>query len=531
MLDLNRIPEALRHEGGLSRRLFLGYATALAATPLLVRVVEGATIARPSFTDDPFSLGLTSGDPDHTGVVLWTKLAPKPLDPDGGMPRDAVNVSWEVAEDEAMKKVVRRGTATASPELAHSVHVEVDGLKPDRWYWYRFRAGDAETPVARTRTMPAPNAMPDKLSFAFASCQHYESGYYTPYQHMVKDDLDLIFFVGDYIYEGAGRKGDVREHVGGTCETLEGYRLRYAQYRTDPDLQAVHRMCPWFVTWDDHEVSNNHTATTDGSSHTDLAAYLKRRAGAYKAYYEYMPLRARSIPRGPAMMLYRSASFGRLAQFMVLDTRQYRTVQANGGAHGPMTAEALNPKNTILGAQQKAWLKDELTSSPATWNLLAQQVMMGCVTRGTSKDDEPTYAMDQWPSYDHERNELLQFMADRKVSNPVVISGDIHANFVNDLHIDDLRPETPVVAAEFVGTSITSSGDGVDQPKSLPGLYKRNPGLRYHNAERGYVRCTATAKEWKSDYVTVEKISTKTSKSNLRASFVVEAGKAGIEIA
>lgn len=531
MLDLNRIPEALRHEGGMSRRLFMGYCAALAATPWLGSAAQGAVKSRPSFVSDPFTLGVCSGDPDSSSVVLWTRLAPKPLQPDGGMTPDAVKVNWEVAEDEAMTKVVRRGNAIAAPELAHSVHVEVDRLKPDRWYWYRFHAGDARTSVARTRTLPALATMSEELRFAVASCQHYESGYYTAYQHMAREDLDLVFHLGDYIYEGARREGSLREHANGACITLDDYRIRHAQYKTDEHLQAAHRICPWFVTWDDHEVCNNHTAETDGSPDSALENYLRRRAAAYKAYYEHMPLRARSLPRGPEMQLYRSANFGRLAELLVLDTRQFRTPQAHGGGHHPRSSASQDPRNTILGPRQKTWVKESLQRSESRWNLLAQQVMMGLVSRFDSDKGEPMYSMDQWASYEHERNELLQFMAERKVANPVVITGDIHANFVNELRVHDRHFDSPVVAAEFVGTSISSGGDGVDKPAALDRLLRNNGGLRYHNAQRGYVGCTITPDVWQSDYITVEQVTTPNSPPIKRASFLLENGRAGIQTA
>ena len=254
MLDLSKLREAVRHEGGISRRLFLAYSASLSAIPLLGQQAAGKTHKR-KFAADPFQVGVASGDPTSDGVVLWTRLAPEPLDPCGGMDPDTVDVAWEIAEDDAMRRIVRRGLQVASPELAHSVHVEADGLEPDRWYWYRFRVGDAESPIGRTRTMPALDATPEKLRFAFASCQDYEDGYYTAYEHMAKDDLDLVFHLGDYIYEDAATDGHVRKNVGKELESFDDYRLRHAQYKTDPLLQAMHARCPWIVTWDDHEVA------------------------------------------------------------------------------------------------------------------------------------------------------------------------------------------------------------------------------------------------------------------------------------
>jgi alkaline phosphatase D len=523
MLDSTRLREAIRHEGGVSRRLFLAYAAALAGLPCLADRAQALQVPA-RFPADPFSLGVASGDPDPEGAVLWTRLAPRPLDPDGGMPPGAVEVQWEVAEDEGMRSVVQSGTTTATRLLGHSIHVGLTGLKPDRWYWYRFRAGDAESPVGRTRTLPEPGAQPSQLRFAFASCQHYETGLFTAYEHMAKEDLDLVFHLGDYIYEAAGRDTGVRKHAGPKLTTLADYRIRYAQYRSDPLLHAMHARCPWLVTWDDHEVENNYAAEISERRGVDPAEFLIHRANAYQAYYEVMPLRRRSIPRGPDMQLYRKASFGRLAELLVLDTRQYRSDQPAGGGTGLADA-ALDPQQTLLGARQRAWLQAVLRGSPAAWHVLAQQVMMAMVDRLTGEGQR--YSTDQWPGYARERMELVRFLAEHRVPNPVVLTGDIHSNWVNDLRVDDRKADTPVVAAEFVGTSITSGGNGTDRPAGLDALLAENPCVRFHNRQRGYVRCTVTPAAWRSDFVVVEDILKPGGRATTRASFVVEAGHPG----
>ncbi|MDR3619506.1 MAG: alkaline phosphatase D family protein [Paludisphaera borealis] len=530
MFDLKLIHEDVRREGSINRRHWLAWTAALSATPILGGRVEGRTMRAVAFASDPFVLGVASGDPDAAGFVAWTRLAPSPLEPGGGMPAEKVEVRWEVARDEAMKDVVKSGAAVATPQLGHSVHVEVGGLEANRWYWYRFRAGDAVSPVGRARTTPAPTSDPDSLRFAFASCQHYEQGYFTAYEHMLKDDLDLVVHLGDYIYEGSGRDKLVRKHAGPEIETLEDYRIRHAQYRTDPHLRAMHAKCPWLVTWDDHEVDNNYADATSEQKGVDPADFLERRANAYQAYYEMMPLRRRSLPRGPHMDLYRTIRFGRLAGFQVLDTRQHRTDQPNGDHRSPLNDAALNRKNTLLGDRQAGWLKARLLESPATWNVLAQQVMMGMVGF-RSKEGEPTYSMDQWPGYADERMRLVKFLQDRRVLNPVVLTGDIHSNWVNDLRVDDRKTETSVVATEFVGTSISSGGDGKAE---TPGLDKRmadNPCIRFFNAQRGYVRCTVTPKTWRSDYQVVEEVTKPGAPVVTRASFVVEAGAPGAKSA
>jgi alkaline phosphatase D len=535
MLDLSRIPEAVRSEGGVSRRLFLAYGAALAALPSLSLRTTAAD-RKTSFSSDPFSLGVASGDPDATSVVLWTKLAPSPLDPDGGMKPEAVAVTWEIAEDEAMTKVVRSGSAVAAPQLGHAIHVVAAGLKPDRWYWFRFRAGDATSPIGRTRTLPAADAMPDRLKLAFASCQHYEQGYYTAYEQMARDDVDLVFHLGDYIYEYPHRPNTklVRKHTGRTdskIKTLDDYRGRHALYRSDPLLHGMHARCPWFVTWDDHEFDNNYANDVqeeqrDGTPRANPVDFLVQRAAAYQAYYEFMPLRPRSLPRGPDMLLYRKASFGRLAEFFVLDTRQYRTVQPNGDGLKPLNEEALKDTNTILGRQQRGWLQAGLITSLATWNVLAQQVMMGMV--GFPIMDGLKYAMDQWPGYARERMDLVRFLAERRVPNPIVLTGDIHTNWVNNLRVDDREPDTPVVATEFVGTSISSGGNSSwINPEAREKLPALNPCVQFLNGERGYVRCTVTPSTWTSDYVVVEDVLRPDGKVQTRASFVVEAGRPG----
>ncbi|WP_439628270.1 alkaline phosphatase D family protein [Gemmata sp.] len=515
---------AVRREGGLSRRLFLASGATLSA--LVSHAQHGsATAPKVAFPADPFTLGVASGDPLPEGFVIWTRLAPKPLQPDGGMPPEAVEVRWELADDEQFKTRIASGAAVATPQLGHSVHVEVDGLKPDRWYFYRFLAGDATSAVGRARTAPAPAAAPEKLRFAFASCQHYEYGLFTAYEQMAKDDLDLVFFLGDYIYEREGKDKFFRKHPTGKLFTLADYRCRHALYRSDPLLQRAHARCPWVVTWDDHEVENNYASAASERAGADPAEVLEMRAAAYQAYYEMMPLRKRSVPRGPDMKLYRTQGFGRLASFQVLDTRQYRTRQPNGTKPGDINDDALSPKNTMLGAHQAGWLKGALLKSTATWNVLAQQVMMGMVDR--SAGDDKRYSMDQWPGYASERMALVRFLAERRVPNPVVLTGDIHSNWVSDLRVDDRKPETPVVATEFVGTSVTSGGNGLDKPKDLDALAAKNPCVRFHNRQRGYVRCTVTPKEWRSDFMVVADVTRPGVPAALRAAFAVEAGTAG----
>ncbi len=525
MLPLNDLERVWKRENGMSRRFWLGYCSALAAIPLVGRQVEGRVVTRPKFDVNPFMLGVASGDPTPEGVVLWTRLAPKPLEPYGGMNTDLIEVSWVVAEDANLTKVVAQGKTLATPQLGHSVHVEVDGLRPDRFYHYRFRAGDAESPVGRTRTMPAADALPDRLKFAFASCQHFETGYYTAYDDMIRQAPDLVFHLGDYIYEGKGSEGKLRKHAGDEIKSLEDYRIRHAQYRFDAALQGMHAVCPWMVTWDDHELDNNYAGEISEEKGVTPVELLKRRANAYQAYYEMMPLRRSSLPTGPDMKLYRTVTYGRLAEFSVLDTRQYRSDQPNDDKASPLNEAARDEKASMLGTKQRNWLMSKLIDSQSVWNVLAQQVMMGVNT--VSRDEIEKFSMDQWPGYLAERNALLSFMKDRRIPNPVVLTGDIHSNWVNDLRPEERQFDTPIVATEFVGTSISSSGDGTAEPPYLELLYSRNPGVKYFNAQRGYVLCTVTAENWKAEYRIAEKVTTPGAPVETKAAFIVEEGKPG----
>jgi alkaline phosphatase D len=425
---------------------------------------------------------------------------------------------------------VRRGKTAAVPRLAHTVHVEVNGLEPDRWYWYRFRSGDAESPIGRTRTMPAADAKPGELRFAFASCQNWESGWYTAYEHMAKEELDLVFHLGDYIYEHGVPGSPIRKHAGSQLQSLDDYRLRHTQYKTDPLLQAMHARCPWIVTWDDHELSNDYANDRSlRENELDTIKFLVRRANAYQAYYEMMPLRAGSLPKGPHMQLYRQQSFGRLADFLVLDGRQHRSPQPNGDQPRDLHGARSSPKCSMLGTQQCAWVEERLTHSPATWKVLAQQVLMALID--TKSGDGREYSMDHWGGYVCERDRLMKLLHDRQIANTIVLTGDNHTNWVNDLRVDDLRLDTPVVATEFVGTSITSSGNGGEHRERGARLMAENPNVRYFNAERGYVRCTVTPREWRSDFRTVPYIDKPGAPVRTRASIIVESGKAGAKMA
>jgi alkaline phosphatase D len=505
-----------------SRRSFVLGSLALCSlhtAPLRAAAILGQT---PKLPSPLFTLGVASGDPTPDGVVLWTRLAPDPLG-GGGMPPLAVDVWWEIANDDRFSSIARQGRTAALPEWAHSVHVEASGLEPDRWYWYRFRVGDERSPVGRTRTLPRAAAPAGRLRFAFASCQQFEMGHYTAYRHMAAEDLHVVFHLGDYIYEGGGTAGRVRLHSGPEITTLADYRNRHAQYKTDPDLQAAHAAFPFIVTWDDHEVDNDYAGLLQEHGHP-VEVFERRRAAGYQAYYEHMPLRASSLPKGAWLQLYRRFSYGTLASFFVLDTRQFRTDQPCAGEPSPCRA-VFDEKATLLGPEQERWLFDGFAQSRTRWNLLPQQVMVAPVDRAAGPDQR--ISTDQWGAYDVARIRLLQALAGRRAANPVVLTGDIHSNWVNDLKVDFADPRSPVVATEFVGTSITSGGDGQDAPPTLSTLLSENPFVKFHNQQRGYVTCELTPKSMRADYRVVDYVSKPGAPVRTRARFVVEDGRPG----
>lgn len=477
------------------------------------------------FAADPFSLGIASGDPWPNSVVLWTRLAPVPLH-GGGMPAHPVPVRWEVATDERMQNVVAKGRALARPELGHSVHVEVQGLQPARWYWYRFLLDTAASPIGRTRTTPLVSANNAQLNFAFASCQHYETGYYTAYQHLAADDLDLVVHLGDYIYEGGPGKDRPRQHNSNEIKTIADYRNRYALYKSDPLLQQAHANFPWAVVWDDHEVDNNYAGLIPEDKQTP-EEFARRRQLAYQVYYEHMPLRHTVLRAGHKVEIYRRLAFGNLATMYLLDTRQYRSNQPCDDGSKPACPESLDPRQTILGEAQERWLQQGLRQSRARWNILAQQVMIGALD--SKAGPEQAFPMDQWNGYHVARKRLLDFLHTNNSANPIVLTGDIHSNWVNDLKPEFYREDSPVVATEFVGTSITSGGDGTDVRPTTATMLAENPHIKFFNGQRGYVRCAVTPERWQTDYRVVAEVSKPAAAVTTRASFVVESGKPGAQ--
>jgi alkaline phosphatase D len=511
-----------------------GFLTGMGVT-LLHTAVSAQTLSvfesRKPIGGWPFTLGVASGDPTSDGFVLWTRLAPKPLEPGGGMPAHPIAVRWKVALDENMRRVVRRGAVLALPELAHSVHVEIEGLQPSRWYWYQFEVGDEVSSIARTRTAPEWHESAKELKFAFASCQNYVNGFFPAYWRMAEEDLDFVAHLGDYIYEGPGDGSGVRAHSpAAEIMSLDDYRIRHAQYKTDPALQAAHEAFPWIVTWDDHETENNYAGfIPQDAADTDI--FAARRARAYQAYYEHMPLRRSSFPRGPHLQLYRRLSFGSLLKVHVLDTRQYRSAGAPAGCTLDERVEgycpsALDTERTITGNRQRDWLIDGLGRSNSSWNVLANQVIFA--PNDTNNDPAiRTYGGENWNGYPFNRAQLLDFIAARKLYNTVVITGDVHQNFVRNVPPDYVNLDAEPIATEFIGTSISTGGDR--NLSTVFGGNANNPHLRFQDNHHGYARCTLSRRQWQTDFRVIPSVLVDNAPISTLASFVVEQGRAGAE--
>jgi alkaline phosphatase D len=512
------------------RTLLTGAAAVLALASLSAPTARARTA--PRFARNPFTLGVASGYPTASGFTLWTRLAPEPLAPDGGLDPLDLPVEWELGDSVEFRRVLRRGTAWAEATWGHSVHIDVADLEPDREYFYRFRAGDARSVVGRTRTAPAAGASPDRLRIAVASCQMYEHGEYAAYRRIVAEDTDLVVHVGDYIYENSGGVKRVRQHGSGECYTLADYRVRHSLYRLDPALAAAHASCPWLLTWDDHEVDNDY-ADDISEQDDDPRLFLARRAAAYQAYYEHLPLPRRAAPFGASMRLHAAAGFGDLLTLLMLDNRQYRSPHPcpPAGRRGssrldPSTCPEFNAAGrTMLGARQEAWLGAQLERSRARWNLLAQ----GLVFAASNEVAPPArrYWTDAWGGYPAARDRLLGQLETSRASNPVLLGGDIHAFTASNLHSTADDPASPIVAAELVTTSISSEGTPV---ALLESHMRNNPAMLLGEPRyRGWLRLDVGAERLDASMMALDDPYDADSSARTLAGFVIENGKPGLQ--
>jgi alkaline phosphatase D len=498
----------------------------------------GRSWSQPRLQDDPFALGVASGSPQPDSVVLWTRLMQQAgaarLDP------APVSVRWEVAHEEQFSQIAQRGEAIAVPELAHSVHVEVRGLESDRWYFYRFIAGGIASPVGRTRTLPAPDAVVPQWRLAYASCQRWEHGYFSAYRHMRDENPDAVLFLGDYVYEYPTAARAVRVPSGGWVLTLDDYRRRYALHKGEADLQAMHAACPWIVTWDDHEVQNDYAGLQPGDSGPAVADFRTRRAAAYQAFYEHMPVRASALTRalaglseGAEMRMYSGYRFGQLARLQLLDTRQYRDPQACTPA-GKLGSAVLNPADcaswddparTLLGAAQERWLDEALSVRQGGWTIIAQQTLFGA--RDLQARGAPAFWNDGWDGYAAARSRLTAAVQRHKVADVVLFGGDVHENWVGHVKADYRRPDSAAVGVEFCGTSVTSrSGTNERMAQRLAA----NPHFVFAEAERrGYGVAEFTPRQLTTRLRVVDDVTRPVTRIETLATFNVQAGQARVE--
>lgn len=524
----------------VARRRFLTVTAAAAMLAFATnRPARGATAApeldAARIPADPFTLGVASGDPLPDSVLIWTRLAPEPFAEDGGLGPERVAVHWEMALDERFTLIERRGTATAHPEYAHSVHVDVKGLMPGSTYYYRFRAGSWISPTGRTRTAPATGSAAGAMRLAAVACQAYQDGYYTAHQHLALEDVDVVFHLGDYLYEypvdaaGGARRYDDRTLPGvfnRETITLADYRLRYALYKSDPDLRAAHARHPFLVTWDDHETENNYAGALDENGGPP-ERFLARRAAAYRAYWENQPLRAEQRPQGPDARLHRRLAWGSLAQFDILDTRQYRSDQAyDDRPHAP-GPESDDPARTLTGAAQERWLLDGWRNSGALWHVMPQQV---CFSQRKFGLSEPApVSMDAWDGYRASRDRIVAGVKAAGIDNWMVLTGDVHVGYAFDIKDDFDDPRSRTLGTEFTCTSIASGGDGSEKPAGWDTYMRANPHMRHYDGRRGYVRVELGRAAARVDFRTVSSVTRPGGTVSTSASFVTEAGSPGLK--
>ena len=510
----------------MQRRDFLGdiaaYSALCAGVPNIWRVTT-----MPRLSDDPFTLGVAAGDPTPTSAVIWTRLSPKLYEPNGGLGGERVSMNWEVAEDERFTNIAQKGRATAVPELGYSVHVDVQGLAPDRWYFYRFTLTAGASPVGRLRTTPAADSM-TALRFAFVSCQHYETGFYTAYDHLSREgQLDLVAHLGDYIYETSA-PGRPRQWSSPEPITLDQYRWRYAQVKSDPLLQKAHHAAPWIVTWDDHEVDNNYAGLSGENAMVSEEQMHLRRAAAYQAWWEHQPVRVSRAKSWADLNITRTMQWGALAKFHVLDTRQYRTGQScDDGTKDVPCGDWGKTEDTMMGAAQEKWLDDGLSASKSTWQVLANQTRIARYDNKTGAGQ--SFSMDQWGGYPKALRRLMTSIAQKAPNRTVAITGDVHSNWVNELRTDFDAPDGKKIGVEFIGSSISSDGDGFDVYPNWERTRADNPQCIWHNARRGYVMNDVGASEWKASYRIVPYVTKPDAPIQTAAQFVTRNGKPGVE--
>ena len=477
---------------------------------------------------DPFALGVASGQPRADSVVLWTRLLVQ--DADAAQNTQALPVLCEVFADEALRQPVGQWTVMTDAQRGMSVHIEAKGLLPARHYWYRFSCGSASSPVSRTRTTPGAQDKVAQLRMALASCQHFEQGFFSAHRDIAQQDLDMVLFVGDYIYESSNPRYMVRAHQGGVPQTLDAYRARHAQYKGDADLRAAHAAHPWVMTWDDHEVVNDYANDRD-QKFTDPLVFLRRRAAAYQAYFEHMPVRVGPDAANPAnMRIHDRMALGQLADIWTLDNRQYRSHHAcpdplkGGGRVVTGCTELADAQRSMLGMDQERWLTQGLNTSQAAWKVVAQATQMS--STGVATPMGRSAFTDGWDGYPMARERFLQSIADAKLQDVLVLGGDVHMSVAAQLRVQPNDDKSPIVASELVTTSITSRGMGETLAAQIR---SSNPDIAHLRPdERGYTLIQITPQGVQSAFKTTANPVQRASVFATQAQFVVQRGVAGV---
>lgn len=426
-------------------------------------------------SEEIFTHGVASGDPLEDAVILWTRV--------NTIDRAAV-VRWEISDQPDFSNIVRGGNKSTSAASDFTIKVDATKLQPGTKYYYRFIFAGVSSVVGQTKTLSTDT---ERTALAIVSCSNYEFGYFNAYNKIATTELDAVVHLGDYIYEyQQGVYGDsafVRKHQpDAELISLEDYRTRYAQYRTDEALQKAHQMHPFIMIWDDHEIANN--AYVDGAQNhqEDEGDYMARKRAAKKAYYEWQPIRDQ--PNGE---LYRKFSFGNNVDLLMLDERY------TGREEPSNTIEGADKERTMLGQKQYNWFTNQLKQSDATWKIVGNQVIFSPTDLSLVRPEDPIN-LDAWDGYAYERDKIINHLNSENIKNTIFITGDTHASWAFEVPSDiTTYKETPNSCAVEIGTpSITSSNwnERTEDQKVLmaEGAIKAtNPHLNYVNGrDHGY---------------------------------------------
>jgi alkaline phosphatase D len=502
-----------------SRRVFLrGAAASALAWPFVLHAQDPGSGAPRLFQH-----GVASGDPLGDRVVLWTRVTAPPTRSATG----PIAVSWQMADDEKLTKIVARGQASAAPDRDFTVKVDAAGLQPGRTYFYAFEAGGQRSPVGRTKTLAAAGL--DRLRLGVVSCSNYAGGYFNAYRGIAnRSDLDAVLHLGDYIYEFAdGVFGDSRK-IGraplpvGEASTLTDYRLRYAIYRSDPDLQEAHRQHPFIVVWDDHEIAND-TWSGGAANHTAAQGdWATRLAAAYRAYMEWLPVREAA---GSGIRLYRRFRAGDLADLVMLDTRGLRDRQVTPATSG----ELADPKRTLLGATQEAWLFDQLRGSTrdgTRWRIVGQQVLFAPLT-----PTGPPLSVDMWEGYPAARAHVFDFLATERIPDVAILTGDLHSSWAIDVAANPWAGAASAasrpLAVEFVTPAVSSAPLFADATlrARVPLFRQIAPHVKYLDGDgNGYIVLDVTRERLLAEWYFVPTVLDRTERESRVAGFVCERG-------